>query len=135
MWRSPNEIISLSPVEELDMEETKKYVIALSPRLGISPAEFMERWNGIKACTDVAEADTEQDRGIWPDSQSVGQVVVILEGIVSGVASNFIYDLIQQVVSRRRIRVKPRPGPSSDSGTVLEVLPDEDEQNTGSNNT
>lgn len=107
-------------------EQPRKYTIALSPLLGIDPTEFMDEWNRTEACASVAAADTEQERGLPLDPQTFSQMVVILEGIFTGVASNFVYDLVRQVINKHQARVVPRAEPLPDGSVLLEVLPQAD---------
>ena len=80
----------------------EEYYIALSPDIGLSPTEFVTAWNEEKASRAVAAAR------LLPASQQydINLFADILLALVTNMASSTLYDLIKQVLARRRVSRK-----------------------------
>jgi len=77
------------------------YQIALSPDLGVNPEDFVSTWNGSPECRAVADARVEAgtQRSFEPLTASA-----ILIGLVSGIATNALYDLIKNALVKKGVR-------------------------------
>lgn len=77
------------------------YQIALSPDLGISPEDFVSAWNEAPECRAVADArvDAEAQRSFEP--LTAGAIVI---GLVSGIVTNALYDLIKNALVKKGSR-------------------------------
>jgi len=76
------------------------YQIALTPDLGLSPADFVTDWNAADETRAIAEARLAPSKGTSYDPFLLGTIAV-LGSIGLGVATNTIYDLIKQVIINR----------------------------------
>ncbi|MBE9561426.1 MAG: hypothetical protein IMF12_01000 [Proteobacteria bacterium] len=68
--------------------------IRFSPELEINPADFVTAWNDSVDCKEIAEAELDSSAMNY----DLGSTFVLLGGIVIGVATNTIYDLLKQTV-------------------------------------
>ena len=81
----------------------ENYQIALSPDLGLSPADFVAAWN------EEAEARTNGEARLT-EATSKGYfdplTTAIVIGVVTGIAGNTIYDLIKKVLVKKGVHNK-----------------------------
>jgi hypothetical protein len=77
------------------------YQIALSPDLGISPEDFVSTWNESPECRAVADARVEAGTTRSFEPLSVGAILI---GLVSGIATNALYDLIKNALVKKGVR-------------------------------
>jgi len=79
------------------------YQLALAPDLSVSAHDFVTTWNAEPACRQVAEARVVAAAEVGYDAALVGSAVAVLGGVVLGVVSKALYDLIKQVLVRRGV--------------------------------
>lgn len=77
------------------------YQIALSPDLGISPEDFVSTWNESPDCRSVADARMEAGTQRSFDPLTAGALLI---GLVSGIATNALYDLIKNALVKKGVR-------------------------------
>ncbi len=78
------------------------YQVALAPDLDLTPAGFVAAWNETPECRAVAEARIEAAAGAQYDPLTLAAVVAVLGSVAINVASNVIYDLIKDAITKRR---------------------------------
>lgn len=82
-----------------------EYQIALSPELGVSPADFVAAWNETAACRAVATAGLAESTSRHYDPSLVAAAALtVLRDVSLGVAGNALYDLIKQTLAGRGVR-------------------------------
>jgi hypothetical protein len=87
------------------------YQIALSPDLDISPEEFANAWNENDVARTFAEARLSEAKG----AQFLDpRLVTVLLSVGTGVASDFLADIIEGVVEQLR----NKKGAQSSTGTT-----------------
>jgi hypothetical protein len=76
------------------------YQIVIAPELSISTEDFIATWNDSPKCRAVAAArlDAPAHRSYEPLTASV-----VLIGLVSGIATNALYDLIKHVLIKKGV--------------------------------
>lgn len=78
----------------------ENYYVALSPEIGLSPAEFVSAWNEEEECRAVAfarlapPASRQYDFNLFAD---------ILLGLVTNITSSALYDLIKKSLARQKV--------------------------------
>ncbi len=87
----------------IDKEDTLDYQIALSPDLGLDPANFVSAWNENADCRTIADARLAPSSSSHYDPFLLG-AIAILSSVGLGVATNAIYDLIKQLFVKRGIQ-------------------------------
>ena len=95
--------------------------IALSPQLNITPDEFTNAWNSSSETRQVARATVHmQTRGFDPTG---GAGFVLLEGIVIGLMTNALWDLIKELLFREGVRktTEYMEIPQPDGTTIIVV--------------
>ena len=80
-----------------------EYHIALPPDLGLSSADFVTAWNEAPACRAVAEASLTSPAGAQFDQALLDMAVAVLSNVGIGIATNAIYDLIKQVLTKKGV--------------------------------
>ncbi|HCF85946.1 MAG TPA: hypothetical protein DEV72_12165 [Ktedonobacter sp.] len=76
------------------------YHIALSPELGISPADFATAWNELAEAHTIGEARVAAAKG---EQFDLTLLATILISVGTGAASNIISDLIMKVFEKRGV--------------------------------
>ena len=77
----------------------ENYQIALSPDLGLSPADFVAAWN------EDAEARNQAEASLVPSTSEHYDptlLVTILLSVATGAASNVLSELIIRIVERKK---------------------------------
>jgi len=77
------------------------YQIALSPDLGVSPEDFVSAWNELPECCAVADARVEAEAPRSFEPLTAGAIVI---GLVSGIVTNALYDLIKKALVKKGVR-------------------------------
>jgi len=77
----------------------ENYQIALSPDIGLSPADFMAAWNEDVEARNLAEAHLVPSTSEHYDPTLL---VTILLTVATGAASNVLSELIIRVVERKK---------------------------------
>src|SRR5579863_4935058 len=82
----------------------EKYHIALSPDLGLSPADFVAAWNEDAAARTNGE--TQLAESISKDYLDPTLVNEIVLSLTTGIVGNALYDLIKAVLLKKGIHKK-----------------------------
>jgi hypothetical protein len=100
------------------------YEIALSPDLGLNPADYVATWNETAECRSVAEASLSPSTSTHYDPFLLG-AIAMLSSVGLGVATNAIYDLIKQVFVKhgvhKRIKCTQLDQPDGTHLLVIEI--------------
>jgi len=80
-----------------------EYQIALSPDLGLSPADFIVTWNETAECITVAQARHLSFNSTFYEPSLISGAVDLLIAVSTGIASNSLYDLIKRVLIKRGV--------------------------------
>ena len=80
------------------------YQIALSPDLGLSPADFAAAWNADPASRAVAEASVDRSASEQYDPFLIAGAVAVLSGVAVNIVSSVLYDLIKQTLAKRDVQ-------------------------------
>ena len=94
-----------------------EYQIALSPDLGLSPADFVTAWNEEAEAGSVAEARLTPSTSTSYDPLLLG-VVAVLGSIGTSVTANAIYDLIKKVLAKKGV---PQAATPSTHIQIMEI--------------
>lgn len=84
-----------------------EFQLAISPDLGVSPADFVATWNEAAECREIAQASLSSSTNAHYDPFLVGALAV-LSSIGIGMATNALYDLIKNVLTRKGIHKQTR---------------------------
>jgi hypothetical protein len=77
------------------------FQIALSPDLGISSEDFVSTWNESPECRAVADARVEAGTQRSFELLTAGALLI---GLVTGIATNALYDLIKNALVKKGVR-------------------------------
>ena len=80
-----------------------EYQLALPSDLGLSPADFVAAWNASAECRTIARASLSSATSAQYDPLLVG-ALALLSTVGIGVATNALYDLIKQVLTKKGVR-------------------------------
>ena len=80
-----------------------EYHIALPPDLGLSSADFVTAWNESSTCRAVAEVRLASPAGAQFDQALLDMAIALLSNVGIGIATNAIYDLIKQVLTKKGV--------------------------------
>ena len=78
----------------------EEYQIALSPDLGLKPADFIVAWNEEAAAHANGEASLALSAGKHYDAALMSEIVLSL---TTGIVGNALYDLIKQVLVKKGV--------------------------------
>jgi hypothetical protein len=81
-----------------------EYQVALSPELGLAPADLVSEWNATPASRRVADARLEHAGERRFDPTLAAGAMVVLGNVALSLASSALYDLIKAAVARRGVR-------------------------------
>ena len=76
------------------------YQIALSPDLGLNPADFIVAWNEETATRTNGQAHLAPATGKHYDAALMSEIVLSL---TTGIVGNALYDLIKQVLVKKGV--------------------------------
>lgn len=77
--------------------------IALSPDLGVSPADFVGVWNDTSTCRDISEAQLVTSSSTQFDPLLTAGLAV-LGSVATGLATNALYDLIKHALVQKGVQ-------------------------------
>jgi hypothetical protein len=80
-----------------------KYQIALPPKLGVRPSDFVTTWNESDAHRQQAEAQLVSARGTYIDPAIIDGTIAVLTTVGGGIATNALYDLIKVALLKRGV--------------------------------
>jgi hypothetical protein len=82
----------------------EKYHIALSPDLGLSPADFVTAWNEDTAARTHGETQLAEPTGKeYYDAALANEIILSL---TTGIVGNALYDLIKSVLVKKGVHKK-----------------------------